>query len=270
MAKKLTSFNQQTFGSIFKLIKYLGYLTKVPIVVEVEGVKQEYNPPERVVISDKFFRSFKCVSCGKCCTKPKFSLVYTPSDYSRIVAQPLDDEQELKNREVLLGEMVKIDVLIEVDDPNVRKEVLGIQHTVPVHLFSNQGHQCHFLFEREGKQLCGVHQVHPNHCALPHLQVDQIKGTSTSLLKRQYGRNWALGCLVVEEGFDYNEFLNWDLPCLQKLKCNADDLQISTWLPEIIKYLVEHREQLEKKQPKVPIVIYDKKKGIPDSYLVKD
>jgi Fe-S-cluster containining protein len=261
MEKKKISFNQQSFGSIFKLIKYIGHLTKEPIVVEVEGVEQAYNPPERVVISNLFFRNLKCLSCGRCCTKPKFSLVYTESDYTRILAQPIDDEQELKNREILLQDMVTVPVQIDLG---------GIFHHTSVHLFSNQGHKCHFLFEKDKKQLCGIHQVHPNHCALPHLQIDQHKGVSTSLLKRQYGRNWALGCPAIMEPFNYDAFLNWDLPCLRKLENNAKDLRINTWLPEIIKYLTDNREQFKTKQPKNAVVIYDKKKGIPHSFLVKD
>lgn len=271
MAKKLTSFNQQTFGSIFKLIKYLGYLTKEPMVVEVEGVSQEYNPPTRVVISDKFFRSFKCVSCGKCCTKPKFSLVYTTADYTRISGESLKDEQEWNNREFLVREMIQVPVKIELDpSPGAREDLIGIQHTTFVHLFSNQGQKCHFLFEKCGKHLCGIHKVHPNHCALPHLQVDQIKGTSTSVLKRQYGRNWALGCAAVEEPFDYDEFLYWDLPCLRKLQFNAEDLRMNTWLPEIIAYLVDNRERFKNPQSRGMKVIYDKARGIPESFLVRD
>lgn len=271
MAKRLKSFNQQTFGSIFKLVKYLGHLTKVDMTVEVEGVVQEYKPPERVVISPMFFRSFKCVSCGKCCTKPKFSLAYTVTDYARINAESLETEQEWNNRDFLVRDMIEVPIVIEMDpSEGMRDDLIGIQHTTYVHLFSNQGHKCNFLYEKCGKHLCGIHKVHPVHCCLPHIQIDQFKGVSTSILKRQYGRNWALGCEAEVSGFDYDEFLYWDLPCMRKLMCNAEDLQMHTWLPEIVVYLEEHREQLKNKQPKTPVVIYDKAKGIPRSFLVKD
>jgi Fe-S-cluster containining protein len=260
------SYNQATYGSIFKLVKYLGYLTKVRMIVEVEGVKQEYLPPERVIISNKFFRSFKCKSCGKCCIKPKFSLVYTVSDYARVNAESLKTELEWRNRDRLINEMVEVPVEIRLF---TSFDILNVEHT-SVQLFSNQGHQCSFLFEQDGRQLCGVHKIHPNHCSLPHIQIDQTNGKRTRLLKRQYGRNWALGCEAKEEPFDYDEFLYWDLPCMRKLMFNAEDLQMETWLPEVVTYLEKNRDQFRRKIPANPIVIYDEKLGIPERYLVKD
>lgn len=258
---KKISFNQQTYGSIFKLVKYLGHMVKESTVVEIEGVFQQYDAPEKVIISEKFFRDFKCKSCGACCSKPKFSLVYTVSDYMRMVAEPLDVKAEQENRNRLVNEMVEVPVIIKCGK---------LVCTKSCSLFSNHGKECSFLFEKDGKFLCGIHKIHPLHCVIPHIHIDINRKGSTRLLKRQYGRNWALGCKAVEGGFDYNKFINWDIPCLRRLLDNAEDLEMDTWLPEIVSYLVNHKEEFKERIPTAPIVIYDKARGIPRDYLVKD
>lgn len=268
------SFNQQTFGSIFKLIKYLGYLTKVHTVVEIEGVEQEYFPPSRVIISDKFFRNFSCVSCGACCVKPKYSLAYPPTEYSRIQSEPLSDEIEQKERSVLIKEMLCFPVNITLDAKDlegVEEDLVSVQHTVPCHLFSNHGKTCSFTRKEGDKVFCAIHKVHTLHCAIPHLQIDRNRKGSARLLKRQYGRNWALGCKSHVVPFDYQRFLTWDLPILQRLLIAGQDFRMCTWLTEIVQYLVNNKDRFAKGDlPKGPIVIYDKKQGIPENYIVKD
>lgn len=40
---KKISYTQQSYGSVFKLIKYLGYMTKETVIIEAEGVSIENN-----------------------------------------------------------------------------------------------------------------------------------------------------------------------------------------------------------------------------------
>lgn len=271
MPKKI-SFNQQTYGSIFKLIKYLGYLTKVRTSVTIEEVVQEYEPPNRVIISPMFFRQFDCKCCGRCCTKPKFSLAYSAADFMRACAQFLDDPKEIKARNAFVKEVQNVGVSISVD---IRSHLFDIRpvwvapetktHFV---LYSNHGHQCDFIYEDGGRKYCRIHKFHPNHCLLPHMQIDQLKTMSTSLLKRQYGRNWALGCESTPQPFDYKQFVDWDLPCLKRLIQNAEDLHMWTWLPEIVAWFEENKERLKTWQPTTPVIIYDEKLGIPGRCLL--
>ncbi|MHA2023819.1 MAG: hypothetical protein ACTSWQ_09180 [Candidatus Thorarchaeota archaeon] len=263
LKSKKISFNQQTYGSIFKLIKYLGYMVKVRTAVEIEEVVQVYNPPSRVIISPMFFRQFDCKCCGRCCTKPKFSLAYSVADFMRACAQPLDDPKEIKARNALVEAVQNVNVLVKTG-----KE--GKERTYKTHfiLYSNHGHQCDFIFEDQGRRYCRIHKFHPNHCLLPHIQIDQLKSTSTSLLKRQYGRNWNLGCESVPSPFDYDKFVVWDLPCLKRLVHNAEELKMVTWLPEVVDWFTENVERLRSWQPTTPVVIYDRKRGIPGNFLL--
>jgi len=295
--KKL-NYNQQTYGSVFKLIKYLGYLTKEPISVEIEGVVQKYDPSDRVMISDKFFRNFECVSCGRCC-QGKFSLAYTSSDLWR--CDPSNEEVRSSINRVLsthVGEKVLLlslgaTVAKEISNcfssydllySNLKSIPIQISRKVytnkqcekieiltlfdKMFLYSNEGKRCKFLFEKDGKWLCGVHELNPTHCKLPHIQIDKTKH-STRLIKRQYGRNWALGCKAKCTAFNYKVFCEWDLACLRRLEANMKDLQLKTWLPEIVEYLERNKEKFKKGDlPKSSVIIYDKQRNIPSGYIV--
>jgi Fe-S-cluster containining protein len=284
------NYNQQTYGSVFKLIKYLGYLTKEPISVEIEGVVQRYIPSDRVMISDKFFRNFECVSCGRCC-QGKFSLAYTSSDFlGRDPLKLLSTQNDFEDSEMLrkpsflcikrserdevydllFSGLKKIPIQISkkvyADKQCERIEILSLYDKM--FLYSNEGKRCKFLFEKDKKWLCGIHELNPTHCKLPHIQIDKTKN-STRLIKRQYGRNWALGCKAKCTSFNYKVFCEWDLACLKRLEANMNDLQLKTWLPEIIAYLESNKEKFSKGiLPSKPVIIYDKQRNIPAGYIV--
>jgi len=55
-------------GRLFKLLDYVGRITKEPLKIEISEHTEVWLPPTKVTISDKFFRSAKCKGCGKCCS----------------------------------------------------------------------------------------------------------------------------------------------------------------------------------------------------------
>jgi len=243
----MINYREKREGSIFKLIKYLGVLTKELVFVTVGNKTQQYDPSKKVIISEKFFRSGKCKMCGRSCNVD-FSLAFTESDYIRI----RDSEDSDEKSELLVG----------LDVVTISIQKYDSLNTFPSYLYVNKNKRCDFAvpFNEDGieKWRCSIHKIKPVHCALPLLQIDRYKKDRTRVIKRQYGRNWAFGCPVEFEPFDYDEFVNWDLYNLKRLKQNADDLGLRTWLPEIVDYLERNKEVFRKTVPDKPVAIYSK------------
>ena len=260
------NYRQKSFGSIFKLVKYLGCLTKEPMTVEILGKKESYFPPDRVIISDKFFRSAKCKRCGRSCNVD-FSLAFTHSDVMRMNTSFLKSDRMYQLRKGLQ----EIPVVVRTSSNSSTKSCF---------LYVNKNKRCDFAYSARvrrwylpfslmwvgadvgvvDKWNCTIHEMKPTHCAMPLIQINNYRvkesKTSSSLLKRQYGRNWAFGCPIKFEPFDYEEFVNWDLPVLRRLLVNAEDLGLNTWLGEIIDYLESNKEKFEKGElPRKSIVI---------------
>jgi len=214
-------------GRLFKLLEYLGRITKESLEVEIVGYTEVWLPPTKVVISDKFFRSAKCKGCGKCC-----------SGISRSFLPEETDEQ----------------FRIEKDITNQLFVSINGRTSLPFWIHYNKGEKCDFL----KNNLCGVHSNKPIQCSLAPIYIDWNKGRAR-LIKRPHGRNWRFGCPIEFKKFDYNEFLSWDLVMLKRLQKVAEYLNISTWLPEIIDYLDSNKEIFKRCIPDRHIVIYEKK-----------
>ena len=229
--KSMVSSNEA--GSVFRLFKHLGNIVKEPVVIRVGKWEEQYSPPSKVVISQKFFRSAKCEKCGKCC-KLGASLVYTDSMYcyaKKAGAQI--------NRIFINGE----------------EESVYIRE-------NNPKEPCIFLKEKgwfKKKLLCDIHVEKPTHCALPMIEIDRTKD-SARLIKRPRGRNWRFGCPAKFKDFDYYEFLTWDLVKLKQLNAIAHDLGVRTWLPEILTWFYENDSIIQKGIPKNDILIYKEEK----------
>jgi len=226
-------------GSIFKQLKYLGNIVKQPLTIEIPGkppkiYKEEYLPPDKVVISPKFFRSAKCLMCGNCC-KIGATLVYP--EIPKCLEKKLDSKE--------------IPVII-----NGKEEHVFVHENQPKT-------QCDFAvwkgFLWNKKLLCDIHECKPNHCALPMVEIDKTKNNSR-LIKRPRGRNWLHPkCPAEFKTFDYQEFINWDFKKLIELKELAAKLSIITWLPEILLWFTNNYRELQLRVPKEPIIIYEKK-----------
>lgn len=224
-------------GSVFRLVKQLGYITKEPFVICVGNQRREFFPPKRVMISEKFFRSAKCKMCGMCCEKIKgVSLFFTKSDISHILNYALSElnHKERELREILMRGLIPISVHI-----NTTK---GSKH-FGCYMYYNEDRVCDFADMSKG--LCGIHKIKPVHCALPMMEIDRTKD-SARLIKRPRGRNWRFGCPVEFGPFSFSEFKNWDLPYLERLLVNASDFDLDTWLTEIVDYLRSDIQRLER------------------------
>jgi hypothetical protein len=82
---------------------------------------------------------------------------------------------------------------------------------------------------------CRVHKANPVHCALPLMKFKYNQRTKTTHITREmFGRNWFIKCPVkfrpmTKEGFETTIFM------LNRVKSMADELNIPTYLDEVIK-----------------------------------
>ena len=217
-------------GRLFKLLDYVGRITKEPLKIEIAGHTEEWSPPTKVTISDKFFRSAKCKGCTKCCQG--ISRAFLPEEV---------DEQWLTEKGITDQLFVSI---------NGRKGL-------PFWVYYNQHGKCDFLVNSR----CAVHSNKPIQCSLPPMYFDRVKDR-VRLTKRLPGRNWRFGCPIELMKFDYDEFLNWDLVMLKRLQRVTEYLNISSWLPEVIGYLDSNKEVFKIIIPDKQVVIYEKRKDI--------
>jgi hypothetical protein len=120
--------------------------------------------------------------------------------------------------------------------------------------YPNRGtiERCHWLFEKDGTYRCRIHPMRSITCGMPHLRFFYTDTThTTSLGLSQYGRNWALQCPVSFGKVDEQSvFLRtiW----LGRLLDTAKDMDIETYLPEILRYLefgrVSHKFELKSRR----------------------
>jgi len=219
------------FGSIFKTMKHLGNLAKVPFTVIVGGIEEAFSPPDDIIISDIFFRSAKCKQCGKCCKsiiKKGSGLFFTTNDIR------------------LIQKSKVMSVLENLETTSIRISIPSqcCFFTSTGYIYCNESSDHCDFFENN---LCSVHSVKPVNCALPMIEFDRIKN-KTYLRKRPRGRGWRLGCNIdFDTPFDFYEFRDWDFYYLKRLLKNAEDLGLARfiWLSEIIAFLDSQMGRLE-------------------------
>ena len=219
-----------------KILQDLARISKEDITFELPGGnKFEYEKPKRVSISPLFFRHGACQRCGRSCNVG-FDLFWT----SKIGLTPSLSEK-LKNYPIKINRK-EVDLFYYKNPRNTRK--------------------CDFvIYDKENKATCDIHQDKPVHCALNPIFVSCNKQNVT-INKRHFGRNFKFGCEIKWEPFNFQQFINWDIPWLEALSKSAEDLNIKTYLPEIITRLTSFPLYNKIKLGKLPmeaIVIYQKK-----------
>lgn len=126
------------------------------------------TPVDRVMLTPSLFRKFTCTSgCTACCQK--FTLDYTPSEFETIVG----DKTGFAERQVWVNGKAKI---VWTND-------------------QNQNPICDFLTVEKpaGGLGCAQWPAPPLSCiSAPQLQFIQMRPRSTYVLKKPYGRAWAM------------------------------------------------------------------------------
>lgn len=239
-----------------------GRLTKEHFTINIGSENLKFVPPRRLVISPQFFRNKNCLHCGGCCKKGT-TLVYTASGIAemqkiiehKLVISTCNDNEIIE--QLLLG-LIKVDVKVFCFDNNVvNTKSFWVYNKVRNNL------RCFFnkLKIDAGKSAeeclweCIIHVVKPTNCAFSLRVCDSKREDIILLTKKQYGRNWVFGCPAEFGEFNREEFEMYDLKALRSLLRIAEDLGISTFLPEIINWL-ESWLQSGDPVPKEPVKIY--------------
>jgi len=226
-----TQFSRNRVGSIFKTMKHLGNISKVPFSVLIGDIEANFCPSDEIIISDILFRSAKCKQCGKCCEKiigKGSGLFFTENDIKII--------QEDEKKGMLLEELETISIKISTTSSSF---------AVSGYVYCNKSKDHCDFFENK---LCSIHSMKPVNCALPMLEFDKLKN-KTYIRKRPCGRAWRMGCDIdFDTAFDFLEFRDWDFYWMKRLLREAEDLQLAslTWLPEIVTFLDSQMVKLEK------------------------
>uniref|UniRef100_A0A6M3JLN3 Uncharacterized protein n=1 Tax=viral metagenome TaxID=1070528 RepID=A0A6M3JLN3_9ZZZZ len=222
-----------------KLLQDIARISKKDIIFELPGgQKFKYKRPKRVSISPLFFRHGECKRCGRSCAVG-FDLFWTSkSGLNSLLIEKLKEYPVKINGK-------EID-LFYYKNPRITPK-------------------CDFVsYDDKNKATCDIHQDKPVHCALNPVFVSCNK-RNTTINKRHFGRNYKFGCEIEWEPFNYNQFINWDIPWLKALSQSAKDLNILTYLPEVINRLtsLDFNNKIKLgKLPKEAIVIYQKKSNV--------
>lgn len=226
----------QKDGRLFKLIHYVGYLTKEPFTAQYGKISTSYNPPEEVILSPLFFRGDVCLNCNRCCKD--FTTTFTESGKDRILSATKADydvfDLAMDRHSLLLDKLTEAEILLN------GKPVKFYAYFHPAE--SRKTRRCDFLLNGR----CGIHPVKSVTCALPHMNFFySSRNNKTYIRRQQFGRNFYLQCPTVFSAFDYESYKSWDLVWLKKLEEVSNDMGISTYLPDVLAYLDSIDDELK-------------------------
>lgn len=235
-------------NNIDKILQYLVPFSKESIQIDNEIIS--YNITS-IVLSDKFFEVDGCNMCGHCC--PPEHNVYTQFEYDEIMNYDLSelDSYGLPRHYI---EELRQNLSESIHNVNGKSvKLYTFAKPFPMMFLPRKGEngkevpRCYWVHKREdGHIVCGIHPVRSITCRMPHMRVFHNKKSGhVSITNSQFGRNWALGCLVeFHQPSSKDEFDMVKKGRLEKLYYLlkiADEFNVKTYLPEVIKYV----EQIE-------------------------
>lgn len=238
-----------------KIIWYLRLVAKKPI--QIDG-REEFMGITSIKVSDTLFYTDGCEVCGDCCCVHEDN-VYTQHEYDKIMN--MTDEQFRAEGYIFGPEgfdpfwlnKLKGKLQVEMHEINGKQipfYISKVENTVNL----TRSHQTvtskpDFEYPRctytrrdpDGLTKCSIHPVRSITCDMPHVRFIYRKNSSLSIGIVQYGRNWAMGCPVKfhapKDEIEWQANKDNVLRKLKHLNRNAEDLNIETWLPEVIAYI---------------------------------
>lgn len=231
-------------NNIDKILQYLVPFAKEEIQIDNEIIR---FPITQIVLSSKFFEVDSCNMCGHCC--PPEHNVYTQFEYEEIMDYNLDNLEEYGLPRHYIEEL-RENLTQSTHNINEKEvQLYTFAKPFPMMFLPRKGEhgkevpRCYWVHKREDDHIvCGIHPVRSITCRMPHMRVFHNKKSGhVSITNSQFGRNWALGCLVefaqpaTEEQF--NQVKAGRLEKLNYLLKIADDFNVKTYLPEVIKYV---------------------------------
>lgn len=227
--------------SVDKIIEYVVRVSKEPVTVN--GVVRLENPIELVTLSPNFFVADGCEMCGRCCIN--INTAYTPTHYSTVIntvgTQQFKEYGLDYNYKQKLMDGIE-ERILDINGKKVKfltfpKDDSAVANKVE---YPDRGvvERCHWLFEDNGLYKCRIHPIRSITCGMPHVRFIHNSTTNrTNLTVGPYGRNWALGCPVKFPEVLHEPSVQSRIHWLTMLKGAADDMNIETYLPEILRYL---------------------------------
>lgn len=165
---------------IHKHLTWLFSFSREPVYVKVGDSGSQFGGYRAFEISSTFWRSIKCECCGHCCLN--YTLVWDA-----------------------------------IHKPKGSKEIKIKVNDKPFSLFYlpevNGNDRCQWL-SKDNK--CLHYMERPILSRLPHMNFNVWEGI-LYLGKKQFGRNWRLGCNAKVKPFDYKELQEVDVPVLERL-----------------------------------------------------
>ena len=239
--------------NIEKLFQYFHCIAKEPITFSGRYEPDKNTYVSELVCKDKiteirlnkgFFLTDSCQMCGGCC--PAESNVYTQSEYeviqkfndSDMESFGLDSQYLNKLKNGLESETYIINdkpITIWIYKQELNKLYLPTREKIV--------DRCSWCYQESDKIFkCRIHPIESITCIMPHLRMFHFNGSHKSSIGiSQFGRNWALKCPVslieptTEDQFESNK--QDRIEKLLKLNKIGLDLNIDTYIPQIIEYL---------------------------------
>lgn len=231
-------------NNVDKILQYLVPFAKETIQIDDELINYPIN---EIVLSDKFFEIDGCNMCGHCC--PPEHNVYTQFEYDEIMNYNLDDLDEYGLPRHYIEEL-RENLTQSTHNINGKDvQLYTFAKPFPMMFLPRKGEngkevpRCYWVHKREDEHIvCGIHPVRSITCRMPHMRIFHNKKSGhVSITNSQFGRNWALGCLVeFSQPATLEQFEEVKAGRLEKFKYLlkvADDFNVKTYLPEVIKYV---------------------------------
>lgn len=221
-------------SSLDKTLHYLNCVSKNNHHLEFVGKSYELTAKSEFGIRPSTFCKDECLSCGQCCRN--YDTIMFPTDYDEL-RRRADDGQE--PYQFYLDNCSKLPLLVDGKEfsyfsvpPMTAKDNHDIwcdRHTVL---------NCRWIFIRDGKKLCRIHEYRCITCGFPHMELYPNRSNTIGYLgHKQFGRNHQLGCKVdIRKPLD-EATLQDNIYWLTRLNTVADYLGIKTYLPEILDQL---------------------------------
>lgn len=204
------------------------------------------TPIQSIKLNDSFFHTDSCLNCGGC--DPAESNTFTQSEYDRIMeADPsLFKDYGLDPEALQILKTSLVEHIHIINGKRVStysyKQVKNFMY-LPVR--GRELDRCSWCFQDSFcKFKCRIHPVTSITCKMPHLRFYHLNNSkNTSMGIYQFGRNWALKCPVKffpptsEEEFEINKGNR--IEKLKQLEQVSQDLNIQTYLPQVISYVEE-------------------------------
>lgn len=220
--------------SIEKTLHYLNSVSKDNHKITYCGLTYEMTAKKSFGIRPTTFYKDECLSCGQCCRN--YDTVMFPSDMPEIKRRAEEGQEPYQ---FYLDNCNEYSVYIDGKEcrffsvpPMTAKDNHDIWTT------NHKVLNCRWIFLRDGKKLCRIHEYRCITCGFPHMELYYNHEHDVGFLgHKQFGRNHQLGCTVDLKRPMDTETLEDNLYWLGRLQVVADYFDLRTYLPEIIEFL---------------------------------